>query len=378
MTGGIHDIMPVLHLIETGGPGGAEHMLLGMTRHLGDSFHSTVGLLKSGWLENQVRQRNLAHVRIQGGAWGDLGCIRQLARVVNTSGIKVMHSHEFYMNVLGAAVSRLTGVPLIATIHGKNYYPDKRRRRLLYRWVASSAAAVVTVSEDLRAFFCRTTGVTPSRVTVVYNGIDTALWGPAVSDPNLRAQCSIPEEAVVVGAIGNLYPVKGHIDLVRALPLIKAECPTIHVVILGRGDERDLLEREAASLGVGDRLHLVGFQEDARRWLNIMDCFVMPSLSEGMPLSLLEAMSAQLPVVVTGVGGIPEVVTHGESGWLVPPHQPDVLAKTIIHVVSNPSLSRSIAARARTRIETRFSARAMACAYGELYRQSSNRSSCSR
>lgn len=363
----------VLHLIETGGPGGAERMLLGMTRHLDPSFHSTVGLMKPGWLESQIQERGLDHVRIQGGTWGDIGCIGHLARVVRASAIQVIHAHEFYMNVLGAAVSRLTGVPLISTVHGKNYYPEKRRRQLLYRWVASTAASIVTVSEDLKLFFCRTVGVADSRVTVVPNGIDTAIWSPVVADAALQAECGIPRDAVVAGAIGNLYPVKRHIDLIRALPLIKVACPNIHVVILGRGDQRTILEQEAAVLGVADRLHLPGFQENTRQWLNRMDCYVMPSESEGMPLSLLEAMSAQVPVVVTAVGGIPEVVTHEESGWLIPPHRPEMLAKAIIHVLTHPSEARAVAAHGRARIEARFSADAMARAYGTLYREGMDR-----
>lgn len=364
-----NEVIRVLHLIETGGPGGAERMLLGMTRHLDSSFHSTVGLVKPGWLENQVQESGCAHVRIQGDDWGDFGRIRHLAQVVRASAIQVIHAHEFYMNVLGAAVSRMTGAPLISTVHGKNYYPDKRRRQLLYRWVASTAASVVTVSEDLKSFFCRTTGVAASRVTVVPNGIDTAVWLPVQPDAVLRTDCGIPADAVVAGAIGNLYPVKRHIDLVRALPRIKAACPNIHVVILGRGDQQDTLEREADSLGVADRLHLVGFQENTRPWLNLMDCYVMPSESEGMPLSLLEAMSAQLPVVVTAVGGMPEVVTNEESGWLVPAHRPEALAKTIVHVLTHLSEARAVAVRGRARIEAKFSADAMARMYGTLYRQ---------
>lgn len=365
----MNDAIRVLHLIETGGPGGAERMLLGMASHLDESFHSTVGLVKPGWLENQVQKMGLDHVQIQGRIWGDIGRIHHLVRVVHASAIQVIHAHEFYMNVLGAAVSRLTGRPLIATIHGKNYYSEKRRRRLLYRWVASTASSVVTVSEDLKSFFCRTTGVPSSQVRVVPNGVDTGAWSPVVPDAALRESCGVPADAVVAGAIGNLYPVKRHIDLVRALPLVKAACPNIHVVILGRGDQKDLLEQEAMSLGVVDRLHLVGFQEDARPWLNIMDCYVMPSESEGMPLSLLEAMSAQLPVIVTAVGGIPEVVTHEESGWLVPTHCPDVLAKTMIHVLTHRSEARAVAVRGRVCVEARFSADAMARAYGTLYRQ---------
>lgn len=359
----------VLHLIETGGPGGAERMLLEVTRHLDASFHSTVGLLKSGWLEDQVKGRGLPYVLIKGGRWKEFGRIRHLVRVVRESAITVIHTHEFYMNVLGAAVSRLTGVPLVATVHGRNYYPDQGRRRALYRFVASTATALVAVSEDLKAFFCQATGVPGEKVTVVYNGIDTSYWTPAVPDLARRQQIGIPSEAVVLGAIGNLYPVKRHIDLVRALPRIKAECPGVHAIILGRGDQKEILLREAALLGVSDRLHLLGFQEDTRPWMNIMDCFVMPSESEGMPLSLLEAMSVRLPVVVTAVGGIPEVVRPEHSGWLVPAHNSEVLADTVVRVIRNPSLARSVAAQARLRIEEAFSAKAMASAYARLYRQ---------
>ena len=164
----------VLQLIETGGPGGAERMLLDLSRHLGTWYDVEVGLLKSGWLETQVVALGLPCAAIRGHGAGDLGVVAGLIEVVRTRRISLMHAHEFYMAAVGAAVSRLTGIPLVVTVHGKGYYPDKRRRRLLYRLIAAQAARMVAVCRDLAEFFCRTTGTPGPRVEVVYNGMTSS------------------------------------------------------------------------------------------------------------------------------------------------------------------------------------------------------------
>src|SRR5207245_278799 len=156
---------------------------------------------------------------------------------------------------------------LVVTMHGKSYYPDKRRRRAVCRMVAASAAAVVAVSEDLRSFFCRTTGTSLDRVQVIYNGIDLRGSTHRLRKVELLDLAGIPREAQIVGAVGNLYPVKGHQDLIQAARTIVTQHPTTHVVILGRGALHDALAAQAEALGIRDRIHLLGYRKDVKEWL---------------------------------------------------------------------------------------------------------------
>jgi glycosyltransferase involved in cell wall biosynthesis len=358
----------VLQLIETGGPGGAERMLLDLSQHLGQiGFNVRVGLLKSGWLETQVAARGLACVPVRADGAGDLGIIAGLLDAVRTHRADLMHAHEFYMAAVGAAVSRLAGIPLVVTVHGKNYYPDKRRRRLLYRAIAAQAASVVTVSRDLAKFFCRETGTPGSRVDVVYNGIDVEALSAVARDRSLVTSAGIPPTATLVGAVGNLYPVKGHTYLLRAMAKVAQARPDAHLVVLGRGSLHDALLSEASTLGIADHVHLLGHREDVPRWLAAFDVFVLSSLSEGLPLSLLEAMGAARPPVVTSVGGMPEVVQEAVSGFVVPPAAPEPLADRILSLLENGVLASTMGEAARARIRDAFSVEQMTRNYGAIY-----------
>jgi len=364
------EALGVLCLLETGGPGGAERMLLDLAENVGPGWRAVVGVMKAGWLRSRATSAGLPCVMVGGNGLGDVGVLQHLVEVIETHEIAVIHAHEFYMSMVGTLVSRATGVPLVVTLHGKSYYPDRRRRRAACRLMAAGAAALVTVSEDLCRFFCHTTGTPLDRVRVIYNGIDLRVC-PAARRRNVELldSAGIPREAKIVGAVGNLYPVKGHLDLIRATQIIVKNRPTTHVVILGRGALHDALVAEAEALGIRDRIHLLGYREDVKEWLGAMDVFTMPSLSEGMPLSLLEAMAEGVPPVVTKVGGMPEVVQDGETGFIVPPGNVGTLADRISFLVGNPSLAAKMGVAARDRILDRFTVERMAAEYRAVYRQ---------
>jgi glycosyltransferase involved in cell wall biosynthesis len=354
----------VLQLLETRGPGGAERMLADLAAALGPDCRATIGV-RSGWLEKHAMAAAVSVETL--GAHDDVALIAELLRVVRSRRIELIHAHEFYMSAIGAAISRLTGVPLVATIHGKSYYPERARRRLICRMMAAQAARVVTVSQDLRRFFCQETGVPSERVDVIYNGIDCIPLAASTPAPEFLEALGIPRNARIVGAVGNLYAVKGHVHLIRSLPAIVGRHPTTHLVILGRGAARDVLLDEAGALGVADRVHLVGYCDDVARWLRTMHVFASSSLSEGLPLSLLEAMAARTPVVVTRVGGMPEVVTDGTTGFLVPAADPEALADRICRLLSDAVLADALAAAGWRRVRERFSLDRMVGEYRDLY-----------
>src|SRR5262249_54771741 len=127
----------VLYLLETGGPGGAERMLLDLAENLGSGWQAVGGVMKPGWLQTNATSAGLACEMLGGGDLGDLGVLHRLVGAIDTHEISVIHAHEFYMSMMGTVVSAMTGIPLVVTLHGRNHYPDKRRRRLACRMMAT-------------------------------------------------------------------------------------------------------------------------------------------------------------------------------------------------------------------------------------------------
>jgi len=359
----------VLHLIETPGPGGAERIFLDLAKNLGHEYHPILGLLRTGWVSSQGIMLGMPVVTINGGSLSDFSILFRLIRLVHMHEVALIHAHEFYMSVLGAVVSKLTGVPLIITVHGKNYYPERLRRQLMYRMAASQARAVVAVSGDLRMFFSKVTGFSAASMAVVYNGVDCARFRNLRRDPAILTSLGVPLDASIVGTVGNLYPVKGHTFLLQALKLILGRVPNTHVVILGRGELKESLTAQAEALGIRDRIHLVGFRDEVSPWLAVMDVYIMSSLHEGLPVSLLEAMAAALPVVVTSAGGMEELVRDGETGLVVKPADPNDLATKIMLFLNNPFLAKDLGRAAQAFVSEKFSLTRMVSDYCHLYRE---------
>lgn len=358
----------VLHLIETGGPGGAERVLLEIVRHLDPArFASVVCLRKPGWLHDQCRALGVETVIVPLRRRLEWSWFRDVGRLLRRERIALLHAHEFAMNVYGAALGRAVGRPVVATVHGKGYYGDRRRRRLAYRAVAR-LAAMVAVSEDVRGFLARAVGIAPGRITTIRNGIDVAAHRDAVPAPGVRAAASGGGEwRWVVGTVGSLYPVKGHAGLLRAYRIVRERVPGTGCVIAGRGALAEALREEARRLGIEDGVRLLGFRADVPRVLAALDVFALPSLSEGLPLAAIEAMAAGRPVVATDVGGAREVVTDGVTGFLVPAGDPASLADRLVAILRDPALAARLGAAGRARAAGEFSVARMVDRYAQLY-----------
>jgi len=226
---------------------------------------------------------------------------------------------------------------------------------------------MVAVSEDLKRFVVERTGVSARRVRVVYNGI-----GPAkpVSDEmrgRLRTDLKIHEGDQVVAAIGSLYDVKGHRYLLDAAASILKACPSTVFLIAGRGEREAALRQQASELGIHARVRFLGFRQDVPALLAICDVFVLPSLSEGLSIAALEAMSAARPVVTTRVGGNPELVVDGETGILVEPAAPRPLAAAVTRILMDPTEARRLGENGLDRVRSRFTVGSMVREYEALY-----------
>lgn len=363
--------MNVLHLIESSEPGGAETILLATAKGLKDKGHrSVIGLLEPGWLSDELQRHGFPTIIVRQNTSYDVGCLWALTKIVKRFKIDVIHSHEFAMNAYGSLAGLYQRVPVVSTVHGKNYYWLKRRRRFAYRLV-SRLTTMVAVCEDIKNLLVRRVGISRNRITTVYNGIDIAQFdrvpdGTAIA--KMKRDLSIPGTSPVIGTVGMLIPEKDHKTFLKAAQSVIGKRPDAVFLIAGTGQLEHSLKAGVVQAGLSNNVRFTGFRDDVGALLHIMDVYVCSSLSEGLSLSILEAMAAARPVVATNVGGNPEVVANKKTGLLVPPSDPTALASRINLLLKNKHLAREISLNAQRVVHQRFSLRQMVESYEELYR----------
>jgi glycosyltransferase involved in cell wall biosynthesis len=357
----------VLHLSTSSGPGGAERVISTLAQALNDDrFRVIVGLFKSGWLQTECERLGVETRVIPLKGTLHMQWFRNCFRLVREERIALIHGHEFSAIVYGWIVSRLAGIFFVGTVHGKNYFWQKLRRRLAYRTI-SRLGQLVAVSEDLKDFIVKTVGIPASRVQVIYNGVES---GSPVSDAEIdrcRAELGLSAGDPVIGTVGSLYPVKGHRYLLDAMPTILRQYPNAVLLLIGRGELEISLKEQTQRLGIEERVRFLGMRQNVPKLLAVMDVFVLPSLSEGLSLALLEAMASGKPVVATHVGGNSELIDHGRTGFLVQPEDARDLAANLLKLLSDPEKMQQFGRQAAERVRQHFSMGLMVDRYRDLY-----------
>ena len=353
-------------MLECDGPGGAELMMLDLATELRSRGHTVlpVGLSKgTGWLGARFEAAGFHPATFDLRSPLDFAAVRQLTSILRDFRADVVHSHEFTMAVYGAAAARRAGARHVITMHGGLYYAAALRRRIAMRWATRRSDALVGVSLATAKELQRSLGIAPPRLQIVPNGIPMRIG----TRDHVRRELSIAPGELLIVAVGNLYPVKGHAVLLDALASLRDRTGW-RLAIAGRGEEEASLRARAAAAGVAERIHILGFRDDIPDILAAGDIFAMPSLSEGLPLALVEAMSFGLPVVVSRVGGIPEVVTDNVDALLVPPSDVAALAGALRALIDDPVRRRRLGDAARTRARRDYAIGTMADRYERLYR----------
>lgn len=358
----------VLQLYHDSGPGGAEQTIVNLSRGLVEAGHRvTMGLLCRGWLYQEIHRLGIDIFLLHRRNVLDVRPLTALVRFIRKSEIDIVHAHEFGSIVGGCLVRRWIDPPIVATVHGREYLAHRSRRRLLFRWMGRACSRIVAVSRTLERFLLESVGVSPQNVETIYNGIDVGKYGRNGVSCRVRDELGIGPDEWIVGAIGSLYPVKGHSDLIKAMEQVVRRVPSVTCLVIGHGYLRAQLEEEVRRAGLERAVRFLGFRRDVPDLLQTLDLFVLPSLSEGLPLSLLEAMAAGKPVVATDVGGNKEVIEDGVTGYLLPPRRPDLLAERLIALLENPHVGRAIGAKAQAAIQERFSLETMVQQYERLF-----------
>ena len=262
-----------------------------------------------------------------------------------TRSADLVHTHLVHADVYGALGARL----LVSTKHNDDPF-RAGAFRYVERALARRASRIVAITDALARFQVERVGLPANKIEVIHYGLDQlpAAWGTNAAD-------DLSDDAKVLLAVCRLEPQKGVDVAVHALPAIVTRHPEARLVVLGEGPERQTLETLARSLDVP--LHLPGRVPDVAAWLRRADVLVHPARWEGFGLALLEAMLASLPIVASRVSSIPEIVIDRETGLLVPPDDPDALARAITDVLDNPS---DYGAQGRQRAHAEFSVARMA------------------
>lgn len=274
----------------------------------------------------------------------------------------IVHTHQIGA-LLYAGLATLR--PVLHTQHGREILWSPRRR-MLARLAAARAARFVCVSHELAREVSAGKLVPDRKLRVVPNG---TLSEPAAGPEEgaaVRRSLGIPAEASVIGTVGRLDEIKRQDDLIRALGRLGAEVPAPHLILVGDGPALEPLQSLAAALGLDRRIHFVGYQERPGRFLAAMDVFALPSRSEGMPLAVLEAWAAGLPVVATRVGGLPEMAGE-RAAILVEPGDVAALAESLAGLLADPSRAELLGLAGRERVVTLFGLDVMADAYRRQY-----------
>jgi glycosyltransferase involved in cell wall biosynthesis len=277
--------------------------------------------------------------------------------------IHVGHGRE---NFDGARAARQVGVPVVIQTQHLPWLLAAPRKSKRFFVGIKPVDRLICVSEAQRSTYERI-GVPAELLRTVPNGVRPR--GPGPGRREARRTLGLAEDRLVVLNVGRLTVMKGQRYLVEAVPRLAERFPGLAVVILGQGHLHEQLEAQAAALGVSEHVHLAGHRTDARLLLDAADVFVLPSRHEGMPLAVLEAMDARLPVVGTRVIGTDEVVQDGETGRLVRPGDPDALACALADLLADPELRRRYADAGRRRYLERFTAQRMADETAGVYEE---------
>jgi glycosyltransferase involved in cell wall biosynthesis len=286
-------------------------------------------------------------------------------------GVDLVHTNHPLDRLYAGLAARLVGIPSITTAHNTLYGPRPAAKRLR-SWVESRLfSQYIAVSAAVAARYEAAVRIPLSRINVIYSGIEVQKFGLPLSTDviqQLTGQLGLNGADPILVSVGRLHPIKGHKHLIPMMSQLLPRWPHARLLIVGEGSERADLESAIAQAGLERSIALLGMRTDIRELLAISTAFVFPSISEGLPIAVLEAMAAGKPVIASRVGPMPEMVEDGVSGLLVPPEDPSALADAVGRLLTLPGQASQMGRQAQKIAATRFSVDAAARSMEALYR----------
>jgi len=279
----------------------------------------------------------------------------------------ILHTYLFGFHLLGGVAGKWKRVPVIISSRRE----IGKWKKFYHWWITRLGNCfsdyVIACSEEVKKYTIKKEKLKEERIKVIYNGINLK---------EFPFQKTFRKREKKVGVIANFYPEKGHRIFLQGVPHIKREFPETEFVMVGDGELRKDMENLCREIGIEDTVKFLGVREDIPQILSSIQVLVIPSLREGLPNVLLEAMAVGTPVVATRVGGIPEVITHGREGFLIPPSDPQSIIRSVCFILSHPEKAEEMREKGRKLVENRFSLERMVKDYQEFYLSSLGKKKC--
>lgn len=350
--------------------GGLQRVILDLCKNISrDRFEVSVCCLrqKSEFAEEIEAQGIPVILLPQKKKGTDYLSFLKLYRILKSKRPDIIHLHNSQPLIDGTISALMAHKPkIVYTDHARDF-PDKQRIMFIEGILSKFVNQIVGVSDHTAKNLMKYERMNPKKIVTIVNGIDEKKYRININKAKKKEELGITRFGPIIGLFGRLCSQKGIIYLLRAAPDIIKHYPNLLVLIVGEGPLRESLEIESEKLNIGGNVKFVGPRLDIPEILSILDVYVLSSLWEGLPLVLLEAMAAGIPIVTTRVGGIPSVIMNDDSGILVEPRRPDLLGQAIVNVLSDKKIAKRLAKNAYIRFRKDFTVEKMLRRYEDIY-----------
>ncbi|RMD92641.1 MAG: glycosyltransferase [Calditrichaeota bacterium] len=368
----------VLQVVNGLAIGGGELKLLELVRNLKEKRSSKYRVVicsvgQGGPLFDEFKKLGVKIYIIEKKHKFDFTQILKLYQIIKSENIHLVQTTLFYADIIGTLAAKLARVrPIISwetVSHPSDSHEHRWFHKISYQICMAWVDKIVAVSEAVKYFLIHQRGIAPDKIVTIHYGIDLAQFNNlnGFIDYKKRLELGFKKNDIVLGTVARLTHQKGHQYLIEAAPSILKIFPNVHFVFAGDGPLRKNLEEKTDQLGVRQNVHFLGFRNDVKDLLYTFDLFILPSLFEGLPNVILEAMATSRPVVATAVDGTPELVQHNKTGLLVPPKSPDALGEAILKLLQQPDRGKKMGYLGRQLVEKQFSFEQQFRRFEELY-----------
>jgi glycosyltransferase involved in cell wall biosynthesis len=319
-------------------------------------MHIQVIVFNDGLLAQRLRNLNVA-IDIIDEKRNFLSLVKQVIKILKKNNFNVVHVHGYKENFIGGVAAKLCGIENIVRTHhgiamvGRGTIKNRLIEVINQKYLTSK---MIAVSEDLKKYLIKNS-FDEQRIKVIYNGIASRTASPLVRKSQMNSPDKSKSDKIIIGTAGRLVPVKGHIYLIEGMRQIVEEDKNISLLIMGEGPLQNDLKTRVEKFGLTKYISFLGFCADIEKYLNGLDIFILPSLHEGMPMVLLEAMQLGKAIIASQVGGVPEAIQHKFNGLLVPAYNANAISTACLNLISDRAMRNQLGYNAQKTVIEKFS-----------------------
>jgi sugar transferase (PEP-CTERM/EpsH1 system associated) len=361
----------ILHVVYSLNIGGLERVVIDLTKGFMKKGHivSICCLNEKGVLGEELELEGIEMFSLgkrPGIAWN---LPFRISKIIKKRHFNIIHTHNEGGLIYGATAALIARVPnIVHTEHGKEPgYEEKRILHMVEKVLHRKVKKVVAVSNDLRDRIAESSRTNGKRIAMILNGIDVEKYYRPESRKENRILLGIGPESFVIGNVARLVPLKNHQFLLAVFRELLRDLPNLRMMIIGDGPLREDLESYSRKIGISKSVKFLGERQDVPDLLAAFDLFVLPSLTEGTSITLLEAMASGTPIVASRAGGNSQIIENRKTGLLLPLDKPKAWVATIKSLIVNPDKGRGLSEMAKVEVKERFSLKAMVENYEKIY-----------